>query len=359
MKSLLKYAFVSVLALMPSFAMADFDIASYLQQVTRMTQKDGVGLPMQMSIGDLQNVSMNMNNPSFSNINPSNVKSLGATALQKANERWKLDDKMPAGFANAINGNGSNPLLRGVVKKEMTVGKRSGDDVKKNKERDEKINKLMIENTSSLYARGLTRRYQLDNEKVDEVEDFNNVNAVQAVLSNTVQRADNRWMSILKAESSTMLQTATQQMTSIKPDETEEAEKDEKKEATSQDQTNVDNGNSDKNKDDSKDKDKKSKLQQASDWVKDKNDKANAWVKDQKDKAGDWISKNNGGVADWLNKGNNQQGVQKIIGGALGDSTVGSVLSGATDELAKHGSKDKNNDSSKSKESKDNADKES
>ena len=73
MKSLLKYAFVSVFALMPSLAMADMDIASYLEQVTRMTQKDGVGLPMQMSIEDLQNVSMNMNNPSFSNINPSNV----------------------------------------------------------------------------------------------------------------------------------------------------------------------------------------------------------------------------------------------------------------------------------------------
>ena len=355
MKSLLKYAFVSVFVLMPSLAMADIDIASYLEQVTRMTQKDGVGLPMQMSIGNLQNVSMNMNNPSFSNINPSNVKSLGATALQKANEGWKLDDKMPAGFANAINGNGSNPLLREVAKKEMTVGKRSGDDVKKNKERDEKINKLMIENTSSLYARGLTRRYQLDNEKVDEVEDFNNVNAVQAVLSNTVQRADNRWMSILKAESSTMLQTATQQMTSIKPDETEEEVKKDEEE-TSQNQTNTENG--DKNKDDSKDKDKKSKLQQASDWVKDKKDKAKTWVEGQQDKAGDWISKNNGGVADWLNKGENQQGVQKIIR-ALDDSTVGSVLSGATDELAKHGSKDNGDSSAESKKSQDNADKES
>lgn len=347
MKSLLKYAFVSVFVLMPSLAMADIDIASYLEQVTRMTQKDGVGLPMQMSIGNLQNVSMNMNNPSFSNINPSNVKSLGATALQKANEGWKLDDKMPTSFPNAINGNGSNPLLRGVVKKEFTVSKRSGDDVKKNKELAEKTNELMIENSATLYARGLTRRYQLDNEKVDEVEDFNNVNAVQAVLSNTIQRADNRWMSILKAESSTMLQTATQQMTSIKPDETEEeAKKDE--EETSQNQINVDNGNSDKNKDDSKDKDKKSKLQQASDWVK-----------DQQNKAGDWISKNNGVVADWLNKGNNQQGVQKIIGGALGDSAVGSVLSGATNELAKHGSSGKDNSSSKGEEPKDDADKES
>ena len=347
MKSLLKYAFVSVFVLMPSLAMADIDIASYLEQVTKMTQKDGVGLPMQMSIGNLQNVSMNMNNPSFSNIDPSNVKSLGSTALQKANEGWKLDDKMPASFPNAINDNGSNPLLRGVVKKEFTVSKRSGDDVKKNKELAEKTNELMIENSAALYARGLTRRYQLDNEKVDEVEDFNNVNAVQAVLSNTIQRADNRWMSILKAESSTMLQTATQQMTSIKPDETEEeAKKDE--EETSQNQTNVDNVNSDKNKDDSKDKDKKSKLQQASDWVK-----------DQKDKAGDWISKNNGVVADWLNKGNNQQGVQKIIGGALGDSAVGSVLSGATDELAKHGSSGKDNSSSKGEEPKDDADKES
>ena len=356
MKSLLKYAFVSVFALMPSLAMADMDIASYLEQVTKMTQKDGVGLPMQMSIEDLQNVSMNMNNPSFSNINPSDVKRLGATALQKANEGWKLDEKMPAGFSSAIDGNGSNPLLRGGAKKEFTVSKRSGDDVKKNKELAEKTNELIIENSAALYARGLTRRYQLDNEKVDEVEDFNNVNAVQAVISNTVQRADNRWMYILKAESGAMLQTATLQMTSIKPDETEEeAKKDEEK--TSQDKTDTENENGAENKDDSETK--KSKLQQASDWVKDKNDKANVWVKDQKDKAGDWISNNNGGVANWLNKGNNQQGVKKIIGGALGDSTAGSVLSGATDELAKHGSSGNDNNSSKGEEPKDDADKES
>ena len=172
MKSLLKYAFVSVFALMPSLAMADMDIASYLEQVTKMTQKDGVGLPMQMSIEDLQNVSMNMNNPSFSNINPSDVKRLGATALQKANEGWKLDEKMPAGFSSAIDGNGSNPLLRGVAKKEFTVSKRSGDDVKKNQELAEKTNELIIENSAALYARGLTRRYQLDNEKVDDYEKY-------------------------------------------------------------------------------------------------------------------------------------------------------------------------------------------
>ena len=64
-------------------------------------------------------------------------------------------------------------------------------------------------------------------------------------------------------------------------------------------------------------------------------------------------------MADWLNKGKNQQGVNKIIGGALGDSTAGSVLSGATDELAKHGSSGKDNNSSKGEEPKDDADKES
>lgn len=226
MKNMLKYFIAAMILTAPSLCYADFDITTYLQQLVKTAQKDGIGKTVKDQMDNLQNDATNLVNGDFSNIDPDKAKSLALKAYKEANKKFKLDSKLPKSFTDKINGTGSNPELEEIAKKEFTVSKRSGDDVEKNKERDEKVNDLMIEDVSAMYARGLVRRYQLENETKEEVDDYNNISGVQAVYISTIHRANSRWLSMLQAETSLMVQTATKQMTSIRPDEAPEEESD-------------------------------------------------------------------------------------------------------------------------------------
>ena len=340
MKNILKYTVLAIMALTPRMAEADFDITTYLTRVADSAKRDGIGKVMKDQISGLQTDSMNLVNPDFSNIDPSNIKSAAMDAAKEASKKVNISDKLPGGLAGKINGTGSNPALEEAAKKEFTVSKRSGDDVKKNEEVKEKINDLMIENVSLLYARGLVRRYQLENEKVDEVEDFNNVNAVQSVFANTILRANNRWMSMLQSDSSIMVQTSVQQLNAIRLDEEEEETDEDNKggngdngkggDGNGGNQSGNNDGNNGNNGDNNgKDGEKKgSKLENTFNNVKN-------WAEDQGDKAGDWLNQGDG---------KNQEGVNKIINGMFGnDSDVGSALTKGTDYLSKRGTGDKVN----------------
>lgn len=219
MKNVGKFFATAVLISIPNIAIADIDLPSYLVSLVKQAQKDGIGKINENAMSELQEESKDLVSDKYSNIDPSKIKDAAKDAIDTANKELKLDDKIPGEFTGIINGVGSNPLMRTAAKKIFTVGKRSGDDVEKNKQLEEMTNELMIENVSSMYARGLVRRYQLDNEKKEKVDDFNNIKGVQAVFVNTVYRANNRWMSMLQQEAGLMSQTSMKQMTAIRPDE--------------------------------------------------------------------------------------------------------------------------------------------
>lgn len=231
MKNVWKYFASAALILMPSVAVADIDLPTYLVSLVKQVQKDGIGKINENAMSNLQEKSKDLVSDKYSNIDPSKFKKAAKDAMETASKEFKLDDKIPGEFTGIINGVGSNPLMRTAAEKIFTVGKRSNDDVNKNKELEERTNDLMIENVSSMYARGLVRRYQLENEEKEKVEDFNNVKGVQAVFVNTIYRANNRWLSMLQQEAGLMAQNASRQMTTIKPDEVDESsEKKEKEE---------------------------------------------------------------------------------------------------------------------------------
>lgn len=225
MAGLWKYFILTVLILMPRFACADFDVTSYLVQLVKSAEKDGVGKIMKGNMADLQKESTNLVDGDFSNINPDKFKSTANEALKAANKQLKLDDKIPSDMVGVINGAGSNPLLSAAVKKIFTVNKRSGDDVEKNKKLQEKNNDFMIENVSAMYARALVRRYQLENEKKETIEDFNNIPGLQAVFLSTIHRANSRWITMLQSEASLILQTSNRQFSVIRPDDAEKNDK--------------------------------------------------------------------------------------------------------------------------------------
>ena len=232
MKKIWKYLTITVLFLTPNIAFADIDLPTYLVSLVKQVEKDGVGKINENAMSNLQEKSTDLVSKKFSNIDPDKFKKTAKEAFDKANKELKLDDKIPSEFTSAINGVGSNPLMRAAAEKIFTVGKRSGDDVDKNKQLEERINELMIENVSSMYARGLVRRFQLQSEKKEEVDDFNNVSGVQTVFVNTVYRANNRWLTMLQQEAGLMSQTSARQMTAIRPDEVDndDQKKEEKKE---------------------------------------------------------------------------------------------------------------------------------
>lgn len=216
------YFAIATFLLIPKFGYAE-DIATYLVEKANNAQKELL-TPIRDSMSNLSDVSKNLVNGDFSNINLNSLKNMATGAVNTANKVLKIDDKIPASFADKINGVGVSSALRGAVKDEFTVGKRSGNDVKKNTELAEKANDLMIENVSLMYARGLVRRYQLENEEKTEIDDLNNVSGVQTAYLATIKRANDRWISMLQSESSLMTQTSMQQIMTIRPDETEQTD---------------------------------------------------------------------------------------------------------------------------------------
>ncbi len=228
MRKFWNYFIVAGLMISPSFAYADFDISTYMVELVTLAQKDGIGKINENAMSLLQEKSQNLVSDKAANFNVDELKSNAKDALKLAVDGWNLDDKVPSEFTSIINGVGSNPLMRDAAKKIFTVSKRSSDDVEKNKQLEEMTNDLMIENVSSMYARGLVRRFQLDNEKKEKIEDFNNVAGVQTVFTETIQRANNRWISMLQQDASLMAQTSMKQLAAVKPDEAED-EKDENK----------------------------------------------------------------------------------------------------------------------------------
>lgn len=218
-KGIYEYFAIAILFMLPSSVCADFDATSSVIQMLKTAQKDGIGTAVKNSIAEYSGVSKDLVNADFSNISPDMIKGLVLDNFGSTLKTLKIDDKIPVDLAEKINGIGSSPALRAAAKSAFTVGRRSGDDVKKNAELEHKSNDLMIENVSIMYARGLARRYQLENEKKEEVEDYNNVNAVQAAYIATVHRANSRWMSILQNESSLMSQNSMQQVMALKTDE--------------------------------------------------------------------------------------------------------------------------------------------
>ena len=228
MRKFWNYFIVAGLMISPSFAYADFDISTYMVELVTLAQKDGIGKINENAMSLLQEKSQNLVSDKAANFNVDELKSNAKDALKLAVDEWNLDDKVPSEFTGIINGVGSNPLMRDAAKKIFTVSKRSSDDVEKNKQLEEMTNDLMIENVSSMYARGLVRRFQLDNEKKEKIEDFNNVAGVQTVFTETIQRANNRWISMLQQDASLMAQTSMKQLAAVKPDEAED-EKDENK----------------------------------------------------------------------------------------------------------------------------------
>ena len=217
----LKYFILAVLVILPQVARADKDIISYMTSILESKQRLD-GSMLKGAISATQQDMQNLVDSKFAEISPDNIKKKGEDLYKKSNLVASVSDKIPADIGGQINGLASSAVLEDVTKKEFTLTKRSGDDVEKNRQLKEKENELMIENVSLLYARGLVRRYILEQEKDEEIEDYNNINEVQAVFSNTIHRANNRWISILQTEASTMAQNAMKSLTVIRTDETEE-----------------------------------------------------------------------------------------------------------------------------------------
>lgn len=282
MKKSVIYIVIAICLSMPDFAHADFDIASYLQDMVKTAQKDGIGTALKGTVSDLQSASKDLVNPDFANISPDSIKGLSLDTLKGLNKTFNVDDKLPSGLTDAVNGAIANTALKDAAKKAFTVGGRSGEDVNKRKELEEKANDLMIENVSLLYAKGLVRRYKLDNEKVDDFDDFNNISALQGVILSTLHRANNRWLSILQSESNIMSQSSMLQMTEVRLDE-EDSEAD----------TNENNSSGDE---------KKSKFQKSMEWLQEKSDAAGEWVEDKGTKAGEWAKKQGDKADAWIKK---------------------------------------------------------
>ena len=296
-----RYIAIAVLFLMPYSAHADIDITSYITRKAESFQRVS-GSMAKIKIAGHQLDMQNLSNYNFSNMNLDNFKSQAQGMLQNGNKVLHVCDYMPSGMGGTINSFMSNPALEAAAKKEFVLSKRSGDDVEKNKQLKEKENELMIENVSLLYARGLVRRYMLEQEKPEEVEDLNNVSEVQTMFTNTIHRANNRWISILQSEASTMAQSAMKQLASIRTEEEEGA--DEQSNETSAQEGNKTENKSDKESGENKEK-KKSKLQQASEWTKNQADKVSGWTKSQREKVNDWTNSQKDKVKDWTTKQTN------------------------------------------------------
>lgn len=318
------YFALTMFLLMPKFSYADFTAeVEAIEKVTN-AQEGGIGKVIKNSIAEHAGVSKDTFNRDFSNISPDTIMDYAGKAGTIASKVFKIDDKLPAGLADKINGMGSNPALRNAAKKAFTVGRRSGDDVKKNAELEDKANDLMIENVSLMYARGLVRRYQLENEVKEEVEDFNNVSGVQTAYLSTIQRANSRWLSMLQNESSLMIQTSMNQVMNIKPDETEE-QKGEEKEDAKEPANKAETAPTDKAQN-TNTASSPSETASTAQTTK-KENKFISSVKNTAGKVGTWVNEHEDLVG----------GATKVIGGATGNTTLSNSLDKAKNVLSAQG----------------------
>lgn len=274
---------VPALLLLPESAYADMDIITKLGDLSRNLEKDGVVKLVKENFEFLQKTSTNFVNMDYSKFNPMQLKDMGLKTFTAATSGWNFSDKSPPSLAATFHG-GSNGSLRELAQKEFMVGRRSGDDVEKVKRRDDKVNELMIGNVSLMYARGLVRRYQLDNEKNEEFNDYNNINAVQAVYVDTLHKGDSRWISMIQSEASLMAQSATKQISAIRPEEEEEEPQD--AQAAGQNQ----NTNTQASAGAAPKSEKKKYFNITG--------KAQNWLGGQAGKAGDWLGNQSGKAVD-------------------------------------------------------------
>ncbi len=299
---LYRYIAITALFIMPYSAHADIDITSYITRMSESYQRVN-GSMLKEKISGFQTDMQNLSNYNFSDMNIDSFKNQAQGMLQNNNKSFQVGDYMPAGLGGALHSLTSNPALEAAAKKEFVLSKRSGDDVAKKEQLQEKENELMIENVSLLYARGLVRRYMLEQEKPEEVEDLNNINEVQAMFANTVHRANNRWISILQSEASTMAQSAMKQLTSIRTEEEEGADEQKEESSAQQGSDATKDGNIEgktPNTEDENNK-KKSKFQSAAEWTRDQTKKVNDWTDSQKEKAKDFTDRQAEAVRDWIN----------------------------------------------------------
>ena len=322
------YFAIAMLLLTPKFGYADFDITTYIIEMTNNAQKSGIESTIRSSMSDISDVSKNLVDQDFSKINVDTLMNSMPGGINEMKKWVSVGDKIPAGFSDALK----TPQLKTVIKKELTVGKRSGDDVKKNAELAEKANDLMIENVSLMYAKGLVRRYQLENEEKAEVEDYNNISGVQAAYLATVQRANNRWISMLQDETSLMNQTSMQQIMTIRPDETEpqETDKEQSTDDASQNTGSETPASSSSGEQTADTPVSSGSGEQPADTSKKSNfvSKVSGTVKNVTDFAG----KQADNVGQFLNKNSKiVEGGKKIIGGVVGDSEITSTINKGAD----------------------------
>ncbi|MBQ9034701.1 MAG: hypothetical protein IJ099_01910 [Alphaproteobacteria bacterium] len=138
-------------------------------------------------------------------------------------EKNKVANKAPAGTGEKMSGTSPSAELSDANEKNY-VNTEEKNDVAVQAAFEKRINKEMVHNVSAMYARGLVKRYQLQQEGAElkkEQEEVKNKKdeTIPEVVVDVLEvrmRTDSRWIGVLQAMANDQERAATVNLSSIK-----------------------------------------------------------------------------------------------------------------------------------------------
>lgn len=202
----------TILVLSPYVAKADIDVMSFAQDQLTNYQKvidekvsDYIGYEMNLQelvnsrdvLGDLKN----------------KAKGFAIDAAMKYGSNIKIRSMSLGGLKDAVKGSTPTPLLAHSTGKKMSRDSKVAKDSAEAVLRKKKLNRLQVENVSTMFAKALVARRAIINEEKqlaeEEKTEPTDLTQVLDAYKKVSVRADGRWKSILDSQSNHYGQLAT------------------------------------------------------------------------------------------------------------------------------------------------------
>lgn len=222
MKTKITVVCSAFIALFPYASFADFDPTTFIQDQL-ITHQEQINTIIKNYTGKELDIQQLTNSPNkLKNLKKSGIK-LAIGAAVKYAPQMIIRSKTLKGISGKVQGSFATPELTNAVNNQMARNNQVNNDAQKARERREKLNKLQVENVAVLYAKALVTRRSIINEaeQLNEeekqlkelIEDCSGsteggtgndsgkceglIPALMKSYSQTVDRANSRWRSIL------------------------------------------------------------------------------------------------------------------------------------------------------------------
>lgn len=214
------------LAFLPSFALAKTAPITVVTNAVEEVQKEIEKFNDNMEVVTDMQMMVNSARDELNSLKDQAMQAAQAYALEKA-QKMVAKNKTLSGIADKMKfGDFVTAATRDAYKDKYVFKSDAKNDVEEQEKYDEKINEVLINNVSAMYAQALAKRYALQKEGKDLLEEEKKPIEDESVIINEVKkvkmRANKRWISILLSMAGHQNNEATIQMLSMKQSENPE-----------------------------------------------------------------------------------------------------------------------------------------